>query len=120
MCLLHDLTFVNVEIQPFLCKILPINILQHYHLLYSHDIIISRIYLLHIQPVHIFNFRNLQDNLTMIHILQNLSESNSIKLLDSHLPIPCTHHVSKVDIQPTTKSHLSVDLFAESRQSCLI
>ena len=70
--------------------------------------------------LHILNFRNLQDNLTMIHILQNLSESNSIKLLDSHLPIPCTHHVSKVDIQPTTKSHLSVDLFAESRQSCLI
>ena len=70
--------------------------------------------------LHTLNFRNLEDNLTMIHILQNLSEPNSIKLLDSHLPIPCTHHVSKVDIQPTTKSHLSVDLFAESRQSCLI
>ena len=71
--------------------------------------------------LHILHFRNnLQDNLTMIHILQNLSESNSIKLLDSHLPIPCTEHVSKVDIQPATKSHLSVDLFAESHQSCLI
>ena len=48
--------------------------------------------------LYIFDFRNLQDNLTLIHIYKeicigNLYVANSIKLSDSNLPISCTHHV---------------------------